>query len=118
MVNLLEETHERVVATKVSGKLDMEDYKQLFPLIKETIDQYGKFRWYIELEDFQGWNWQSIWQEIKMDIQHFSDLEKLAIVGDKDWEERILEALKHVSRAEVKYFPILEKKIARSWIEI
>jgi phosphoketolase len=39
-----------------------------------------------ELTGFHGWEAGALWDEIKLDIRHFADIERLAVVGDKKWE--------------------------------
>ena len=32
-----------------------------------------------------GWDAGALWEDIKFDIKHFADIERLAMVGEKKW---------------------------------
>lgn len=117
MVELLRETHDNVIATKTKGKLMPEDYKEIFPLVEETVKRHGKIRWLMDMTEFEGWDVSSIWQELKFDFQHFRDLEKVAIVGEGKWKENLATIMRPLTPAEVKFFHPEEMKEATGWIE-
>lgn len=116
MVQLLQPTGQDIISTKVKDKITKEDYEQVWPLVEETYDKYGKFKWYCELEDFKGWEPSSVWDEVKMDIEYFNKLKKVAIVGDKEWEGKISQLMRPFTTAEVRYFSEVEKVQAKEWI--
>ena len=35
---------------------------------------------------FQGWDAGAAWEDLKFDLKHFGDIERLAMVGDKKWQ--------------------------------
>ncbi|WMJ73890.1 STAS/SEC14 domain-containing protein [Cytophagaceae bacterium ABcell3] len=117
MFDLLEKTQENVLATKISGKLNQSDYNQMFPLVEETVAKYGKINLYVELENFEGWeDPKSLWDEFKLSFKHYTDLEKVAIVGEKKWEEFATKASDFVNPAKIKYFSPEQKEEAKNWI--
>ena len=81
------------------------------------VEQYGKVRWYYAMQDFEGWALESWIKELKMDIKYANDIEKLAMVGDKKWEEWMTEFIKPFTSAEVKYFDLSEKVEAMKWVK-
>ncbi|MFN6943763.1 MAG: STAS/SEC14 domain-containing protein [Cytophagaceae bacterium] len=118
MFDLLEKTHEKVLATKISGKLTEQDYKEMFPLVEETVEKYGKICLYVELENFEGWDSpKSFWDEFKISFKHYTDLEKVAIVGEKKWEEYATKASNFLNPATIRYFSEDQKEEAYNWIE-
>lgn len=117
MFDIIEKTEKNVLSAKITGKLTEEDYKQMYPLIEETVDKYGKVKLYVELDGFEGWdNLKAFWEETKMDIRYFNDLEKAAVVGDKKWEALITKAGDLLNPAKIRYFPIERKEEAKSWL--
>ena len=46
-----------------------------------------------------------LWQDIKFDVKHFGDIERLAMVGEKKWEQWMATFCKPFTTATVKYFP-------------
>ena len=49
-----------------------------------------------------------------MDLKHADDYEKIAMVGEKKWQEWITRFMKPFTNAEVRYFDLKEK--AKAWI--
>jgi hypothetical protein len=39
------------------------------------------------MRDFQGWDARALWEDIKWDAKHFNQIERVAMVGDKKWQE-------------------------------
>ena len=105
------------IATKVSEKITRHDYEKILPVINEQIQQYGKVRWYFEMEDFEGWELKGLYQELNFDIKHAQDLEKIAMVGEKKWTEWLSDMMKPFTTAEVRHFEPSQKEVAREWIK-
>lgn len=47
---------------------------------------------------------------------HFNDIERLAIVGDKKWENAMALFVKPFTTAKVRYFNVSERDRAEQWI--
>ena len=58
-----------------------------------------------------------MWEDIKFDVKHFKDIERLAMVGDKKWEAGMAAFCKPFTTAKVRYFDESEIDAARTWIE-
>ena len=71
-----------VCDVKVSGKLDVEDYAKFLPEFERLINEHGKIRFLFRMHDFEGWTLGAAWQDMKFDIKHFNDIERLAMVGE------------------------------------
>jgi hypothetical protein len=117
MIEILEQTQGNVIATKASGKLSAEDYAQLLPIMESVLKTHPKFRWYFEMENFKGWEFEAFWDDLKFDIKHFNNFEKVAMVGDSTWEKWITQLMKPFTKAEVKYFSLSQKQEALDWIK-
>ena len=39
------------------------------------------------MKDFHGWDAGALWEDIKFDLKHFSDIERVAMVGEKKWQK-------------------------------
>ena len=86
-IELNEEVGGKLLIISVTGKLTREDYKSFIPKVEELILKFGKIRVVFKMHDFHGWNAGALWEDIKFDVRHFSDIEALALVGDKKWEK-------------------------------
>ncbi|MGB7786151.1 MAG: STAS/SEC14 domain-containing protein [Salinimicrobium sp.] len=107
---------ENVVYTIADKELKDEDYERLVPLLKEKVQKYGMIRWYFEMQNFEGWSLSAMWQDLKFDVKYAENIEKVAMVGDKNWEEKLTQLMKPFTSADIKFFPLEEKEQAKSWI--
>ena len=117
MLQIIELQGKNIVATKASGKLDKKDIEKIHPLIHAILYKGMKVRWYFEMEEFTGWDFPGLWEDLKMDTAHAKDYEKIAMVGNKKWQDWITQFMKPFTNAEIKYFDLEEKEIAKEWIK-
>ena len=115
-IELQEEAGSKLLIIRASGKLTKDDYKLFVPKVEELIRQFGKIRVMFEMRDFHGWDAGALWEDFKFDIRHFSDIESLALVGDKKWEKGMSIFCKPFTKARIKYFDLAEIHKAYEWI--
>jgi len=106
-----------VLRVQASGKFSKEDYQHFVPEVERLISNLGKIRILFEMQDFHGWEAGALWEDIKFDFKHFSDIERLAIVGDKKWEEWMAKFCKPFTTAAIRYFDVARAEEAKAWIE-
>jgi hypothetical protein len=115
-IELNEEAGGKLLIISVTGKLSKEDYKSFVPKVEELILKFGKIRVVLEMRDFHGWETSALWEDIKFDIKHLSDIDSLALVGDKKWEKGMSIFCKPFTKAQIKYFDLTELYKAYEWI--
>jgi len=111
-----EEFDGKLLIISVTGKLTRNDYKNFVPKVEELILKFGKIRVVFEMRDFHGWDAGALWEDIKFDIKHFSDIESLALVGDNKLEKGMSIFCKPFTKARIKYFDLTEIYKAYEWI--
>lgn len=107
----------KVIEVALTGKLTKEAYEEFVPLTEQRIQQFGKVRMLVILHDFHGWDAGALWEDIKFDIKHFNDIERLALVGDSKWEKGMAAFCRPFTTAKIKYFDQSEIEAARQWIQ-
>ena len=117
MLQILGQTEGNLIATRATENLTEADYDKLLPLLNNIVEKYKKIRWYFEMEGFEGWTPKAFWKDLKFDVQHANDFEKVAMIGDKKWEKWMTDLMKPFTSAEVKFFDLEEKEIAKRWIK-
>ena len=117
MIEQLPETSPEVLAFKLSGKLHDEDYKKFVPLVDAAIASRGKVRLLVEFADFHGWDLHALWDDIKFSTTHCTTIERIALVGEKKWEEWMAKVCKPFTRAKIQYFDVSRLAEARAWVE-
>jgi hypothetical protein len=115
-VELHEEANGKILAIKISGKLAKEDYQKFVPEVERLIKQNKKIRILCELHDFHGWEMGALWEDIKFDVKHFGDIERLALVGESKWEKGMATFCKPFTTAKIRYFDSSDAAEAKEWI--
>jgi hypothetical protein len=116
-MQLTEEQEGKLLEVRASGKLSKEDYAQFRPELERLISRHGKIRILFEMEDFHGWSAGALWEEIKLDVKYSADVERVAIVGEKKWQQALAKFAKPFTSAEVRYFDRENSVQARAWAE-
>ena len=113
----LHETPGGTVVTLVfQDKLKKEDYEYFVPLVEKIMASRDKIRMLIQLKDFKGWSAGALWEDTKFGVRHFTDIDRLAIVGDKQWEKTMAGFIAPFTGAQVKYFDMMELSRAEDWV--
>lgn len=99
----------------VHGKLDASDYKAFAPVIEESIRRHRKIDVIFHMEDFEGWHAGALWEDVKFDFKHFSDIRRVAVIGDKRWERGMAAFCTPFTTAKVKFFEHGHEDEARAW---
>lgn len=115
-IRLREEPDGKIVTLVFKGKLDKDDYKRFVPQLEKIMESEDKIRMLIELQDFKGWTAGALWEDTKFGVRHFTDIERMAIVGDKKWEKTMAAFIKPFTAATVRYFDVADREQAESWI--
>ena len=116
MLELHQEVDGKILTVKLSGKLTKEDYGRFVPEVERAITQHGKIRVLCQMHDFHGWQLGARWEDIKFDVKHFADIERLAMVGDRKWEHGMAVFCKPFTTAKIRYFDEKEADQAAEWI--
>jgi len=116
MIETIDTGVENVVGWKLHGTLHDEDYRQFVPQIESILTSRGKVRLFIQLEDFHGWDLHAAWDDLKFSISHYSDFERIAIVGNRKWEKWMAALCKPFTRARVMYFDQSQVEEAWNWL--
>lgn len=104
------------VAVKLSGKLTDADYRQFVPVIFAATEK-GKLHLLVQMENFQGWEPQALWDDIQLDAQLGGKIERLAFIGDKEWEAWMAKICKPFTRAMIQYFDSNDAQDAWAWVQ-
>ena len=110
-------TGTNLLIVHASGRLSKEDYLDLSPAIERLVQQHGKVRLLFVMTDFHGWDVGAAWKDLKIGLDHFGDIERLALVGEKKWQQGMVTFVKPFTKAEVRYFEHADAVDAQRWIE-
>lgn len=116
-ITLSENAARRVLEAHVTEKFTHADYQQLQTRFEALLKQAGKLNVLFVMANLHGMDAAVIWDDIKFDLKHFSDLERLAMVGDQKWEKALSVVSQAFTTAKVRFFEPAEIHEARAWVE-
>jgi hypothetical protein len=117
MIETIETGSPKVLGLKLCGTLHDEDYKLFVPKMETILDAEGKIRLFVQFDDFHGWDLHAAWDDLKFGLRHYSDFERIAMVGDRRWEKWMSSFCKPFTRAKVMYFDKADVDAAWKWLE-
>lgn len=115
-IELHEEDGGKILSVHVSGKLVAADYVHFVPEFERLVRQNGKLRVLFDMTGFHGWEAGALWEDIKFDVKHFADIQRLAMVGEAKWEQGMAAFCKPFTKATIRYFDHAKAAEARKWL--
>ena len=105
-----------LLTLKASGKLTHEDYETITPMIDTALSmvKQPKVKAFVDITDFEGWELRAAWDDFKLGLSHGSEFEKIAVVGNKKWQEVGAKIGNWFVSGEVKYFEDMHE--AMDWL--
>ena len=117
MIEILTGLPAHTVGFKMSGRLHDEDYKKFVPLVDAEIARDGKINVLAQFQEFHGWDLHALWDDIKFATTHCTKVERIAMVGEKAWEEWMAKVCKPFTMARIQYFDVSRLADAWTWIK-
>ncbi|HBN79171.1 MAG TPA: STAS/SEC14 domain-containing protein [Planctomycetaceae bacterium] len=117
MITRIDKSKDNILGFTLSGKLHDEDYKFFVPAVDEVIAAHGKVRLLAHFVDFHGWDLHAGWDDIKFATTHCTKVDRIALVGDKRWEEWMAKVCKPFTMAKIQYFDATKIDEAWEWLE-
>ncbi len=115
-IELNEEDNGKLLTIHVSGKLVRDDYTDFVPAFERLVRQHGKLRVLFDMSGLHGWDAGAAWEDTKFGVKHFADIERLAMVGEKQWQHVMAMFCKPFTNAMVQYFDHADAAKARKWL--
>ena len=116
-IQLNEENGGKTLVIHIRGKLVKADYEHFVPVFERLVRQHGKLRVLFDMTGFDGWDAGAMWEDIKFDIKHFADIDRLAMIGEKKWQHGMAAFCKPFTKATIRYFDHADAAEARKWLE-
>jgi len=112
-----EENGGKTLVIHLGGKLVKADYPDFVAKFEQLFRQHGRLRVLFDMTGFHGWDVGAAWEDIKFDIKHYADIERLAMVGDKKWQHGMAMFFKPFTKATTRYFDHADAAEARMWLD-
>jgi hypothetical protein len=105
-----------VLAIHLSGRLTRADYAPLVTEFEQFVRQYGQLRVLFDMTGFRGWADGELWQDIAFDMAQFATVERVAAIGDREWQHGAAMLFESLSPATVRHFEHGESAEAQRWL--
>ncbi|MGB3493354.1 MAG: STAS/SEC14 domain-containing protein [Elainellaceae cyanobacterium] len=115
-IQLNEEDGGKILVVQVSGMLTKADYERFVPKFDRLIEQHGKLQVLFDMTDFHGWDVSALWEDLKFDLQHLTDIERMAMVGENKWQHAMATLSKPFTTAMIRYFDHADTTAAQQWL--
>ena len=102
---------------RISGVFTNQDRKAIEEAGRAELDRRSKIKVLILADGFAGWGKEGDWGDIRFMLEYDHYMEKIAVVADEKWRDKLLMFLAAGHReAAVEFFPSGEESRAREWL--
>lgn len=102
---------------RISGVFTDDRRKAMETAGRAEIDRRSKIRILVLADGFAGWGKEGDWGDIRFMLEYDPFIEKIAVVADGKWRDKILMFLAAgYRRAAVEFFPSGQEGKAREWL--
>ncbi len=105
-----------IIGFKVTGKFTGDEMKAFADRIDSVVAEAGPVQLLVELKDLGGIELDVLWEKAKFAFAHLRDIERMAVVGDRLWEEWWVKMAGALLRAETRYFDEDDIDAAWAWL--
>ncbi len=117
MYEILPESGGNVVGIRATGTLTRDDYDQLAPYLEAQMAAHAPLRVLVLLDDWHGWDsLGALWQDVKLDAHLATRVERVAMVGDENWQRWATLLASPFTRGTVRYFSRDQMGAAWAWV--
>ncbi len=105
------------LSLKAVGKLTHEDYETITPMIDSALEgvKEPSIKALIDGTEMEGWELRAAWDDFKFGLKHGTEFEKVAIYGNKGWQEITAKIGAWFISGDVKYFEDADEALA--WLQ-
>ena len=106
------------LSLKAIGRLTHLDYDTIIPMIDSSLEAIKdpKVKVLIDGTEFEGWELRAAWDDFKLGLKHGNEFIKIAIYGNRQWQETMAKVGSWFITGEIKYFE--DEQEALKWLDI
>ena len=104
------------LSLKAQGKLTHTDYETITPMIDSALQEVTapKVRVLIDGTELEGWEPRAAWDDFRIWLKHGNEFEKIAIYGNKKWQEIAAKVGSWFISGQIKFFETEDQ--ALTWL--
>jgi len=106
-----------LLSFKAVGKLTVEDYQMITPIISSTFraEENPKLDILIDVSQFEGWTVRAAWNDFMLSVKHCGEFQRVAVFGNASWQKILSQAGNWFISGDVRFFDTRMEAI--DWIE-
>ncbi len=109
--------NKKFISIKAIGTLTHQDYEQIIPFIESYLKTLKdvKMDIFFDATEFEGWELAAIWDDFKFGLKHRNEFNKIAIIGNKNWQQTMTKIGQWFISGEIQFFEQTEP--ALTWLQ-
>ncbi|GAA3912868.1 STAS/SEC14 domain-containing protein [Litoribacillus peritrichatus] len=114
----LERTNEVILLNlKVLGKLTHDDYTKIIPMLDAAVEgiEHPYINVFVDASELEGWELRAAWDDLKLGMKHGNEFARIAIYGNKKWQDYAAKVGSWFISGDIKYFEEMEQ--AQKWLQ-
>ena len=117
MIEKMDQNAGNVLGYKVIGTVKKEDYAALTADVEALLQEHDSIGLLLDLEEFEGEEMKAWGVDLKFGREYRKKIAKMAIVGDKKWQERMTALVDPFYAREAEFFHTAEREAAWQWLQ-
>lgn len=117
MIRMLSDMPPGVLGLEAIDDIERDDYENVIvPAVEAAIAQHGKVRLvYVLGHEFDEYEGEAVWEDIKLGVRHPASFERMAIVTDARWAGPATKAFSVLLPGRARAFRLAELDAAKRW---
>jgi hypothetical protein len=117
MIRVLPDMPAGVLGFEAVDDVEREDYADvLVPAIEKAVADHGKIRLvYVLGHEFDEYEGEAAWQDIKLGFRHFTSFERIAVVTDAGWAGPAIKMFSIMWPGQARAFTLADLEAAKRW---
>jgi len=105
-----------IVTIQASGSAPATEYEGFFAAFEKAVKQRSRVGLLLRFQDFAGWDMDALSRNVPLDIGCLLRIKRLAVIGERKWEEWIKTYCGPFMGAAVRCFQPGQEDDARKWL--
>ena len=117
MIRLLRDMPAGVLGLEAVDDVEEEDYEDVIvPAVEEAIARQGRVRLvYFLGHDFDEYEGEAVWEDLKLGVRHPTSFERIAVVTDARWAGAAIKVFSVLWPGQARAFPLADLENAKRW---
>jgi hypothetical protein len=117
MYHQLKEGSGNILGFKIVGGITKKQKQRICKVLEKQISESGKIRLVLVIEPYGKMDAESLLLDLNFTLRYSDNIERMAIIGHKVWEETWIALFGLFSHIRTQYFDRSEIKAAWKWIQ-